>query len=334
MRSLLFIPGRRREEARQGRGLRRRRADPRSGGRRQRAPQGGRAPDRRPVHRGDAGAGRRPLLYVRINALDTPYWEADLAGVIGGRPDGILLPKARSGADVHTLSIALNHAEERAGAKGRRRASSRWSTEVPISLLQMHTYVGSSARLEGLTWGAEDLSGVLGAHTNREADGQLDLALSAGAQSVPVHGGRRRRAAHRHRVRQFPRRGGPARRGDRGRARRLHRQDGDPPQPGGGHQRGVHAERRSRSRRPRRSSRHSPTTRRPACSAFAGRWWIAPTSPGPSASWPAPGRRDGRVRLSSRCLSPGSSNPQAPRQVDGWIPGTRPGMTRTWQEGR
>ena len=59
---------------------------------------------------------RRPLLYVRINALDTPLWEDDLAGVMGARPDGILLPKARSGEDVHKLSIALHHAEEHAGA--------------------------------------------------------------------------------------------------------------------------------------------------------------------------------------------------------------------------
>ena len=114
----------------------------------------------------------RPLLYVRINALDTPHWERDLAGVAGSRPDGVLLPKARSGADVHTLSIALNHAEERAGAaKGSTRIIAI-VTEVPISLLQMHTYVGASSRVEGLSWGAEDLSGVIGAHANREADGR------------------------------------------------------------------------------------------------------------------------------------------------------------------
>jgi len=113
----------------------------------------------------------RPLLYVRLNALDTPYWEDDLAGVMKSRPDGVLLPKARSGADVHTLSIALNHAEERAGlARGATRIIVI-TTEVPVSLLQMHTYVGSSSRLEGLSWGAEDLSAVLGAKTNREADG-------------------------------------------------------------------------------------------------------------------------------------------------------------------
>jgi citrate lyase subunit beta/citryl-CoA lyase len=108
---------------------------------------------------------------VRINALDTPYWEADLAGVVGSRPDGVLLPKARSGGDVHTLSIALDHAEERAGTpKGATRIIAL-TTEVPVSLLQMHTYVGSSSRLEGISWGAEDLSAVLGAKTNREPDG-------------------------------------------------------------------------------------------------------------------------------------------------------------------
>jgi citrate lyase subunit beta / citryl-CoA lyase len=115
---------------------------------------------------------QRPLLYVRVNSLDTSHWEQDLAGVIGSRPDGVLLPKARSGADVHTLSIALNLAEERAGAtKGATRIIAI-VTEVPISLLQMHTYVGASSRLVGLSWGAEDLSGVIGAHANREADGR------------------------------------------------------------------------------------------------------------------------------------------------------------------
>src|SRR5882757_2793453 len=80
---------------------------------------------------------KRPLLYVRINALDTLYWEEDLAGVIGGRPDGVLLPKARSGGDVHTLSIALNHAEERTGAEKGATRIIALTTEVPISLLQM-----------------------------------------------------------------------------------------------------------------------------------------------------------------------------------------------------
>ena len=139
---------------------------------------------------------RRPLLYVRINALDTPLWEDDLAGVMGARPDGILLPKARSGEDVHKLSIALHHAEERAGAPTGATRIIAIATEVAISLLKLDTYVDASARLQGLTWGAEDLAAAVGAQANREADGSwtspyqlarnlcLFTAVAANAQPI------------------------------------------------------------------------------------------------------------------------------------------------------
>jgi citrate lyase subunit beta/citryl-CoA lyase len=114
----------------------------------------------------------RPLIYVRINALDTAEWERDLAGIAASAPDGILLPKAHSGEDVHRLSIALAHAEEHAAvAKGGMRVIAI-ATETPVSVLQMHTYVEASSRLVGLTWGAEDLSAALGARGNREDDGR------------------------------------------------------------------------------------------------------------------------------------------------------------------
>ncbi len=112
----------------------------------------------------------RPLIYVRINALDTNLWEEDVAAVVGAGPDGVMLPKARSGADVHTLSIALNMAEERAGLQAGSTRIVAIITETPVSMLQLNTYVGSSSRLEGLTWGAEDLAAAVGARTNREAD--------------------------------------------------------------------------------------------------------------------------------------------------------------------
>jgi citrate lyase subunit beta / citryl-CoA lyase len=139
----------------------------------------------------------RPRLYVRINALDTDLWQDDVSSVAGARPDGILLPKARSGEDVHKLSIALNHEEEHSGAPTGATRIVALVTETPISLLQLHTYVGSSSRLEGLTWGAEDLSAVLGARTNREDDGRawtspyrlardltLFTAAAAGVQAI------------------------------------------------------------------------------------------------------------------------------------------------------
>src|SRR5262245_26180068 len=97
------------------------------------------------------GKPNRPTIYVRINALDTSLWEDDLTGLANTLPDGILLPKARSGGDVHTLSIALNHAEEKAGAKTGSTRIIALVTETPISLLQLHSYVGSSSRLDGVT---------------------------------------------------------------------------------------------------------------------------------------------------------------------------------------
>jgi citrate lyase subunit beta/citryl-CoA lyase len=39
-------------------------------------------------------------LYVRVNALDTGMTLADLAAVMPGRPDGIVLPKSQGGDDV------------------------------------------------------------------------------------------------------------------------------------------------------------------------------------------------------------------------------------------
>jgi citrate lyase subunit beta/citryl-CoA lyase len=131
-----------------------------------------------------------PLLYVRVNAMETDLWQHDVAGVVAARPHGILLPKAGSGEDVHKLSIALHHEEERAGVAAGSTRIVAIATETPLSLLQLQTYVGASARLEGLTWGAEDLSAELGARSNREDDGRTwtspyrlarDLTLFAAA---------------------------------------------------------------------------------------------------------------------------------------------------------
>jgi len=138
----------------------------------------------------------RPRLYVRINALDTPHWQDDLAGIMGSAPDGVLLPKARSGEDVHKLSIALHHAEEHAGSAMGHTRIFALVTEVPISLLKLDSYVGASTRLEGLSWGAEDLGAVVGAKANRGMDGRwtppyqlarnlcLFTAVAAGAQPI------------------------------------------------------------------------------------------------------------------------------------------------------
>jgi citrate lyase subunit beta / citryl-CoA lyase len=113
----------------------------------------------------------RPRLLVRINGLETSYWADDLAGVLAGKPDAVLLPKPRNGEDVQQLSIALDHAEAKVGTAIGATRIFVIATEVPMSVLSMPSYVNCSARLEGLTWGAEDLGAEIGAATNRRLDG-------------------------------------------------------------------------------------------------------------------------------------------------------------------
>lgn len=117
--------------------------------------------------------GVRPRIYVRINSMDTGYWEADAAALTAPGVDAILLPKTRSGEDVHRLSLTLGHLEERAGVAPGTIRITAIATEVAISLLDMKSYIGSSTRLEALTWGAEDLSADIGASATREPDGQF-----------------------------------------------------------------------------------------------------------------------------------------------------------------
>ena len=40
-------------------------------------------------------------LFVRVNALDTGLTLGDLAAVVPGRPDGIMLPKCQNGEDAN-----------------------------------------------------------------------------------------------------------------------------------------------------------------------------------------------------------------------------------------
>ena len=115
----------------------------------------------------------RQQLWVRINPLSTPAALLDLA-VVAGAPDGIVLPKVCSAADVVELSHYLDALEVREGvAQGSIRIMPV-ATETPQSLFALGSYEGCSARLAGLTWGAEDIAAALGASTNRRPDGEYD----------------------------------------------------------------------------------------------------------------------------------------------------------------
>ena len=115
----------------------------------------------------------RPRLLVRVNGLQTGLTDADLDAVVAARPDAIMLPKAEGGADVTHADAKLTAREAIAGLPDGGIKIVAIATETAASLFLTGTFRGASARLEGLTWGAEDLSAELGAEVNRDAVGRF-----------------------------------------------------------------------------------------------------------------------------------------------------------------
>ena len=137
---------------------------------------------------------RAPQVWVRINPLSGGSADLDLEAVMPGTPDGLVLPKAGSAADVVALGRRLDTLE--AGDRRGRTLILPIATETPGALFALGSYAETpSHRLVGLTWGAEDLSTAVGAETNRATDGgytdlcRLARALclaGAGAAGVPA----------------------------------------------------------------------------------------------------------------------------------------------------
>jgi len=110
----------------------------------------------------------RQQLWVRINPLDTDLALPDLAAVMSGAPDGIVLPKVYSAAEVNRLADFLSALEVREGLPLGSTKICCVATETAASLLTFDSYLKDvSERLVGLTWGGEDLAAALGAATNR-----------------------------------------------------------------------------------------------------------------------------------------------------------------------
>ena len=108
-------------------------------------------------------------IYVRVNALDTDMTLGDLAAVMPGRPDGIVLPKCAGAADVNRLSLYLDAFEAAAGIEHGSTRIVTVATETARAVLKLLDFENMSPRLWGMMWGAEDLAASLGASRNRTA---------------------------------------------------------------------------------------------------------------------------------------------------------------------
>jgi len=110
--------------------------------------------------------------WVRINPLDTPLWREDLAAILPGKPDGIMVPKAAGPEQLQVLAAELYEREQRCGIQPGSTRILPLVSETPAAALGIAAYAGAQQpRLVGLTWGAEDLSAAIGASRKRDRRG-------------------------------------------------------------------------------------------------------------------------------------------------------------------
>ena len=98
---------------------------------------------------------RNKEMFVRINALDTPYAADDLREILPALPDGIRLPKADNPEIVERLDTLLTEGEERLGLPiGHFKIIP--SIESAQGVLNCVETAKASPRLVALAFGAED----------------------------------------------------------------------------------------------------------------------------------------------------------------------------------
>jgi citrate lyase subunit beta/citryl-CoA lyase len=146
-------------------------------------------PDRKAAARGLLkGLGARtggPRWWVRINPIGSEHIKDDLDLLALGDIEGIVLPKAESGADIIQLAHRTGNIPIHAIV-----------TETAASLFGLLSYRDAKSPLVAMSWGAEDLSAALGASSKYEASGELAFtyrlarslclagAVAAGVQPV------------------------------------------------------------------------------------------------------------------------------------------------------
>jgi citrate lyase subunit beta/citryl-CoA lyase len=114
--------------------------------------------------------------WIRINGLATGLALDDLASVMRERPDGVVLPKCAGPDDVELLSRWLEAFEAALGIEQGTTGIIGIATETAGSVLSLTGFARYRAsRLNGLMWGAEDLSADVGGAARGEGGSYLSV---------------------------------------------------------------------------------------------------------------------------------------------------------------
>ena len=133
----------------------------------------------------DAVADTGKVLIVRVNALDTPHFAADLSAVVRPGLDLINLPKPSSVDDVRVAAAALERAEQANGVTTPIRLL--LNIESPKAFRHAAELAGAHPRVAGLQLGLGDLFEPLGmARRDLSAIRQAMFALRIAAGEAGV----------------------------------------------------------------------------------------------------------------------------------------------------
>ena len=114
--------------------------------------------------------------WVRMNPIATRLGREDLEETIAGRPDGYVVPKPRTAADVREIAQRLDGLEHRHGIPHGATRLLLIATETPEGLLNIREVTAASSRVVAISWGVEDLSAAMGLPATRDAEGRyLDI---------------------------------------------------------------------------------------------------------------------------------------------------------------
>ena len=113
---------------------------------------------------------------VRINSIDTPYWQKDLEAIVPQKPDIIMLPKTGLARDVEVVDDYLTALEEKLGMEA---GTVRLMPLIETALGIENAYFIASARkrVVALFLGAEDLTADLRCKRTKEGR-EIDFARS------------------------------------------------------------------------------------------------------------------------------------------------------------
>ena len=127
---------------------------------------------------------------VRINSVDTPYWQADLDAVVPQKPDLILLPKSACAGDIRLVDAYLSEKEAALGlAPGT--VGLMALIETALGVENAYAIASAAKRVKALFLGAEDLTADLQCKRTKEGReieyARTRLVVAARAAGVDVY---------------------------------------------------------------------------------------------------------------------------------------------------